>query len=146
MLVPYVDIGAQYLEQREEILSALDQFLMKADYILGQELKKFEATFAEYCGVKHAIGVADGTVGLSLAMRVLGIGAGDEVITAPNSFFSSASSIMHVGAKPVFADVNREQMIDPAEIIKKITSKTKAIMPVHLTGKMADMKAILEIA
>ena len=146
MKVSYVDIGAQYLEQRDEILSNIDNFLKSGDYILGEALKNFEEDFAKLCQVKHAIGVADGTAALSLALRVLGIGEGDEVITAPNSFFSSASSIVHVGAIPIFADVKPDQMINPAAIEAKITSKTKAIIPVHLTGKMADMNYILEIA
>lgn len=146
MNIPYVDIGAQYKENREEILAALDRFLASGNYILDGEVTRFEQQFAELCGVKHAIGVADGTASLSLCMRLLGIGPGDEVITAPNSFFSSASSIVHVGAKPIFADILKNQMIDPAQIEKKITAKTKAIMPVHLTGKIADMDAINAIA
>lgn len=146
MNVPYVDIGAQYLEQQDEILNGIDAFLKSGNYIQGSESVEFEKKFAELCNVKHAIGVADGTAALSMAFRALNIGHGDEVITAPNSFFSSASSIIHVGATPVFADIKIDQMIDPKAIEAKITNKTKAIVPVHLTGKIADMDSIMQIA
>jgi len=146
MKIRYVNFSQQYEGEREQILSSLDRVLASGEYILGSELKKFESSFSALCGTKYAIGVANGTDALILSMKALGIGAGDEVITAPNSWISSASSIALVGATPVFADVGRDQNIDPDCIEKAVTSKTKAIIPVHLTGKCADMDAILKIA
>ena len=144
--VSYVDLKGQYENQREDLLKSVDSVLASGQYILGPELEKFEKSFAALCGVKHAIGVGDGTAALILTMRALNIGEGDEVITAPNSFFSSASSIVHTGATPIFCDVRKDQNIDPQKIEQLIGPKTKAIMPVHLTGKIADMNPLLEIA
>lgn len=144
--VPYVDLASQYQEHRTEILDAVDKVMCSGNYILGPEVEAFEKSFASLCGVKHAISVADGTESLMLCMKILGIGPGDEVITAPNSWISSTSSITHVGAKPVFVDVGADQNMDPNKLENAINKKTKAIMPVHLTGKMADMNPIMEIA
>ena len=144
--VSYVDFSLQYNKQREKILESLDQTLSSGQYILGEEVKKFEKSFAKLCQTKHAIGVANGTDALVLSLRAFGIGPGDEVITTPNSWISSASCIALVGAKPVFVDVRDDQNMDPLHLEKAITSNTKAIIPVHLTGKIADMEAILEIA
>lgn len=146
MKIPYVDLAGQYLEHRDEILNAVDAVMKSGQYILGPEVDIFEKNFSKLCGVKHAISVADGTESLMLCMKILGIGPGDEVITAPNSWISSASSITHVGATPRFVDVSEDQNLNPVLLEKAITSKTKAIMPVHLTGKMADMNPIMEIA
>lgn len=146
MKIPYVDLAGQYREHREEILESLDKIMASGNYILGPEVEQFETSFAQLCGVKHAISVANGTESLMMCLKVLGIGPGDEVITAPNSWISSASSITHVGATPVFVDVAEDQNIDPRLIEKSITPRTKAIMPVHLTGKMADMNPIMELA
>jgi len=146
MEVPYVDLKGQYLNHREEILQAVDENLKSGQYILGAAVEEFENRFARLCGVKHAIGVANGTESLMISLKIWGLGPGDEVITAPNSWISSASSITHVGATPVFVDVLPDQNINPALIEKAITPKTKALMPVHLTGKMADMDSILTIA
>ena len=146
MKVPYVDLKAQYIEYKQEILSSINLVMESGQYIMGPALNQFEENFSNLCEARHAIGVADGTSALTLSMRVLGIGEGDEVITAPNSFFSSASSIVHAGARPIFCDVNQDQNINPKEIEKHITKRTKAIMPVHLTGKTADMNPILELA
>ena len=146
MDIPYVDIGGQYAEQREEILAAIDGVLKSGQYILGPELEKFESSFAKVCEVKHAIGVGNGTDSLIMLMKALGISEGDEVITAPNSWISSASSIALAGATPVFCDVRADQNMDPNLLESVITSRTKAIMPVHLTGKMADMDPIMSIA
>lgn len=146
MNVPYVDLGAQYASHRESILAEIDRVLSSGQYILGEDVARFEARFAELCGVRHAISVANGTDSLIMAMRALGIGPGDEVITAPNSWISSASSIALVGAKPVFVDVRADQNMNPDLLQAAITPRTKAIMPVHLTGKCAEMGPILEIA
>ncbi len=111
-----------------------------------QWLKSFEKEIADFCGVAHAVALNSGTDALTLSLRALGVGPGDEVITAPNSHFASASCIVHVGARPVFADVAEDHNIDPGEIEKAITSRTKAIIPVHLTGRIADMDRINAIA
>lgn len=146
MEIRYVDFSLQYAKEKKQILNSLDRVLSSGQYILGTEVKKFEDDFSALCGTKYAIGVANGTDALILIMKALGIGEGDQVITAPNSWISSASSIALAGAQPVFADVGKDQNIDPSRIEGAITSKTKAIMPVHLTGKCADMDAISEIA
>jgi dTDP-4-amino-4,6-dideoxygalactose transaminase len=115
-------------------------------FILGPQVEAFERQFAVRCGVKHAIGVANGTDALVLALRALGIGPGDEVISAPNSFVASASCIGLVRAKPVFADVGPDYLIDPACVEAAITRRTKAIIPVHLTGRPCNMDALCQIA
>ena len=146
MKVPYINLGLQHQKDKEEILSKVSELLDSGMFILGEEVKKFEDTFAKLCQTKYAVGVANGTDALMLAMRSLGIGEGDEVITAPNSYLASASSIELIGAKAVFADVRDDFNLDPIEVEKKITSKTKAIIAVHLTGRPADMDAINELA
>jgi len=144
--VPYVDLPGQYAAQKEHILEAIDRVLSSGQYILSNEVEKFETRFAELCQAKHAIGVANGTDSLILAMKVMGIGQGDEVITAPNSWISSASSIALCGAIPVFADVGEDQNLDPKSVERVITKRTKAIMPVHLTGRIAPMNPLMELA
>ena len=146
MEVKYVDFSLQYTKEKEQILYSLDRILLSGQYILGNEVDKFEKNFSNLCRTKYAIGVANGTDALILIMKALGIEEGDEVITAPNSWISSASSIALVSAKPIFVDVRKDQNIDPSKIEKAITSKTKAILSVHLTGKCADMDPIFKIA
>lgn len=146
MNIPFVDLGGQHQPLKEEILNAIAPLLDSGQFILGEPVEKFEAAFAEFCRTKYAIGVGNGTDALILAMKALGIGPGDEVITAPNSFLASASAIALAGAKIVFADVGRDMNLDPVRVRKAITSKTKAIMPVHLTGRPANMDEILKIA
>ncbi|MBT3981915.1 MAG: DegT/DnrJ/EryC1/StrS family aminotransferase [Bacteriovoracaceae bacterium] len=146
MEVKYVDIGSQYTEHRDEYLKTIDEVLSSGQLIMGAEVDTLERNFCELTGSKHAISVANGTDALVIIMKSLGIGPGDEVITASNSFISSASSIGLIGATPVFADIDDDLNISAEAIEKVITNKTKAIMPVHLTGKCADMTPILEIA
>jgi len=146
MNVPYVDLASQYQNHRREILDIVDRVLSRGQYILGDEVEKFERSFATLLGCRNAVSVANGTDSLILAMKALGIGPEDEVITAPNSWISSASSIALTGARPVFVDVLPDQTMDPKEVEKAFTKKTKAIMPVHLTGKCADMNPILELS
>lgn len=131
---------------KKEIDRVLSRGFSRSDFILGEEVGKLEKRFAQYCGTKYAVGVNSGTDALFLSLKVLKIGSGDEVITAPNSFLATASSIVAAGAKPVFVDVKDDQNIDPSLIEEKITKKTKAIIPVHLTGKPADMDSILTLA
>jgi dTDP-4-amino-4,6-dideoxygalactose transaminase len=144
--VKYVDFAEQYRQEKEALLPAIQRVFERGDFILGSAVEQFENEFAELCDVKYAIAVANGTDSLILAMRALNIGAGDEVITAPNSWISSASSIALVGAVPVFADVNEDQNISVEAVKKAITSKTKAFMPVHLTGRCADMTSLVALS
>lgn len=146
MKVPYIDLAAQHREIREELLETIGTVLDSGQFILGKLVRSFEQKFAKLSGTKYAIGVASGTDALILSMKVLNIGPGDEVITVPNSFLATASSIILTGAKPVFVDVRDDYNIDPDKIELAITSKTKAIIPVHLTGRPADMFPILKVA
>lgn len=144
--IPYVDLPAQHRALQSELIERLEKVVLSGRFILGDEVREFEERFADYCGAPHACGVGNGTDGLTLALRLLDIGTGDEVIVPPNSFIASASSVALVGAKPVFADVRDDFNIDPAAVERAVTSRTKAIMPVHLTGRPADMDAILAVA
>lgn len=147
MAVPLIDIKRQYAPIRAEIDSALKQVMDHGQFIFGPELKQFESDIAEYCGVKHALGVASGTDALLLALRACGVGPDDEVITSAFSFFASAGVISRLGARPVFVDIDPDTYnIDPGLIENAITSKTKAIMPIHLFGQCADMDPIAQIA
>ncbi|MBI3553553.1 MAG: DegT/DnrJ/EryC1/StrS family aminotransferase [Elusimicrobia bacterium] len=146
MKVPYVDFARQYSGEKTRLIAALDRTLSQGEYILGREVESFEKNLAKLCHTKHAIGVANGTDALVLILSALGIGAGDEVITAPNSFIASAAAIALAGAKPVFADVGPDQLIDPAAVEKALSPRTKAVMPVHLTGKCCDMAPFLKLA
>ncbi len=146
MNVPYIDLRLQDPRVRKAVLAAVERVFDSGHFILGPEVESFEQEFAKLCGTRFAVGVDNGTSALCLAMKGLGIGKGDEVITAPNSFLASASSVALIGATPVFADVGMDYLIDPEKIEAVITPCTKAIIPVHLTGRMADMDAILSIA
>lgn len=142
-----LDLGPEIAELREELNAAFNRVLDSGRFILGAEVEAFEHEVAEYLGVKHAIGVNSGTDALVISLRALGIGPGDEVITTPFTFFATASSIMLVGAKPVFVDIEYDSFnIDPELIEPAITERTKAIMPVHLYGRPANMTRIMEIA
>ncbi|WP_066425251.1 DegT/DnrJ/EryC1/StrS aminotransferase family protein [Anabaena sp. 4-3] len=145
--IPVLDLKPQYDALKAQIQEAISRVLESGQFIMGPDVKLFEQEVAAYLGVRHAIAVNSGTDALVIGLRALGIGAGDEVITTPFSFFATAESISNVGATPIFADINPETFnIDPAKIVEKITPQTKAIMPVHLYGNPAAMTAILEIA
>ena len=146
MKIPYVNLAAQHAPIKAEILKAIEGVLDGGQFILGDVVAEFEAAFAKLVGTKHAIAVNSGTDALILALRALKIGPGDEVITAPNSFVASASSIALVGARPVFVDVRPDMNIDATKLEAAITRRTRAIMPVHLTGHACDMEPILEVA
>ena len=146
MKVPYIDLPAQHRNIKSELINAISSIIDSGQFILGEELNKFEKSFAELCGTKYAVGVANGTDALFLTMKALGICKGDEVITAPNSFLASASSIAITGATPIFADVRDDFNLDPEKVKKAITSKTKAIIAVHLTGRPAPLAELSEIA
>jgi len=144
--IPYVDLGQQHRLLRKEILDAVGGVLDSGQFVLGPETELFEKEFASFHGAKHAVGVNSGTDALILALKCLGIGAGDEVITAPNSYLASASCIALVGATPKFADVRPDMNLDAAAVARAITPRTRAIIPVHLTGKPAPMKEFLAVA
>jgi len=146
MKVPYLNLGLQHKNIKEDILRSISALLDSGQFILGEESQRFEKRFAALCGTTYALGVANGTDALFLSMMALGIGKGDEVITAPNSFLASASSIAIAGAKPVFADVREDFNLDPACVEKAITQATKAIIVVHLTGRPAPLDELLAIA
>jgi len=144
--IPYVNLQKQWLEERQELLPIIDKVFESAQFVGGDELDRFEENIAKLCGTKYACGLNSGTDALMLALALSGIGKGDEVITPPNSFIASTAAIVHIGATPVFVDVLPDQNIDPSKIEAAITEKTKAIMPVHLTGRMCDMDPIMDIA
>lgn len=147
MKIPVLDLKPQYQQLKAEIDQAIANVLESTQFVLGPEVKLLESEIANYLGVKHAIGVNSGTDALIIALRALNIGAGDEVITTSFSFYATAESISLVGAKPIFADIQEDSFnIDPSKIKDKITSKTKAIIPVHLYGQPVAMTEILKIA
>lgn len=146
-MIPILDLSQQYAELKTDLEREVLKVLSSGQYILGENVKKFEKSFAQYNGVSHALGVASGTDALHLALRALDIGAGDEVITVAFTFIATVEAISYVGATPVFVDINPDTFnFDPKELEKKITPKTKAIIPVHLYGQPVDMSPILEIA
>jgi dTDP-4-amino-4,6-dideoxygalactose transaminase len=145
--VPFLDLKAQYASIRQEIANALQQVLDNTAFAGGPFVKRFEKDFASFCQCRFAIGVGSGTDALWMALLSLGIGAGDEVITTPNTFIATAEAISFCGAKPVFVDVDEKTYNMKPDLIEgAITSKTKAIIPVHLFGQTADMEPIMEIA
>jgi len=147
MQIPLINLRKQYETIKSEIDKCILSVLSSANFIMGENVKLFEKEFADYIGVKHSISVANGTDALIIALKALGIGEGDEVITSPFTFFATAESISAVGATPVFVDVRRDTFnIDPKKIEEKITTNTKAIMPVHIFGQCADMDEIKNIA
>ena len=146
-MIPMLDLKRQYLEIKNEILSAVGEVLESSQYVLGKKGAELEDKVRAYHGMKEAIGVASGTDALHIAVRALGIGAGDEVITTPFTFFATVEAIMYVGARPVFADIELDTLnIDPAAVERLITKKTKAIIPVHIFGHPADMDRIMALA
>ena len=143
--IPYINLTAQWEEEKKEILPLIKNVFSSGQFIGGQIIDDFENSAAKFCGTKYCVALNSGTDALVCGLIALGVKRGDEVITPPNSFVASTSAIVHIGAKPVFVDVLNDQNIDPIQIKKAITDKTSAIMPVHLTGRMAKMDKILEI-
>jgi len=147
MSIPFLNLKAQHQDLKAEILAAISEVLDSTAFAGGPYVAKFEEEFAAYCSTKFAVGVGNGTDALWFALLALGIGANDEVITVPNTFIATGEAISYCGAKPVFVDVDEESYtMDPKLIERAITPRTKAIIPVHLYGQMADMDPIMEIA
>jgi len=147
MNVPLLDLKAQYASIKDEITPIVDEVFESQRFIMGPQIVAFEEEITAYCNTRFAIGVSSGTDALLISLMAMGIGAGDEVLTTPYTFFATAGSISRVGATPVFVDIDPQTYnIDPAQIEDKITANTKAIIPVHLYGQCANMKPIVEIA
>ncbi|HMS85910.1 MAG TPA: DegT/DnrJ/EryC1/StrS family aminotransferase [Nitrospira sp.] len=147
MSVPLLDLKAHHEPLHKEIMAAVERTFQSQAFILGSEVGKLEERIAAYCQTKYGIGVTSGTDAILIALMALGIGPGDEVITTPYSFFATAGVIVRLGAKPVFVDIDPTTYnIDPEKIGQVVTTKTKAIIPVHLYGQCADMGPIMEVA
>ncbi|NOZ41171.1 MAG: DegT/DnrJ/EryC1/StrS family aminotransferase [Planctomycetes bacterium] len=145
--VPMLDVNRQNAPLLEEIEAAMAQVARSGAFVHGPACREFEAAMADYCGTQHAVGCASGSDALLLALMVLGIESGDEVIIPSFTFFATASAVSRLGAKPVFADILPDTFnLDPTDVARKITPATKAIMPVHLFGQCAEMAALAEIA
>src|SRR5262250_3676430 len=136
--VPQIDLAAQYQAIGGEIRDAVARVLASQQFVLGREGAAFEQEIAALCGVRHGIGVASGTDALILALRAVGVRAGDEVVLPPFTFVATGSAVSALGARPVFADIDRTSLnLDPADVRRRITPKTKAIIAVHLHGLAA---------
>ena len=145
--IKFLDLKKQYKSIKKEIDRSVQRILSRGDFIGGKEVERFERQVAEFCRTKYAVSVNSCTDALFLSLKALGIKEGDEVITSPFTFIATAEAIANLGVRPVFADIKRETFnINPEEIRKKITKKTKAILPVHLFGQAADMSNIVRIA
>ena len=145
--VPFFDSTAQNSELMSELRLAMERVIHSQRFILGEEVAAFEREIAAYVGVKHAIGVSSGTDALTIALSALGIGAGDEVITTPYSFFATTGAILRVGATPVFVDIEPHSFnLDVERVSAALTPRTRAILPVHLFGQTADMRALAALA
>ena len=147
MKVPFLDLKAEFEHLRGEILPALERVCQNASFILGEEVEAFEREFADFCGTKHCVALASGTAALHLGLLALGVQPDDEVITTPNTFLATAEAISYCGADPIFVDIDPATgNLDPKLIERAITPRTRAILPVHLYGRPADMNPIREIA
>ena len=145
--IPFLDLKRTYLPLKHEINKAIQNVIDSSAFILGSEVHKFEKNFSKYLKVKYCAGVSSGTSALQMALKACNIGIGDEVITTSHSWVSTAESISNVGATPIFVDIDENSYnIDPNQIEKKISKKTKCILPVHLYGNPADMNNITRIA
>jgi dTDP-4-amino-4,6-dideoxygalactose transaminase len=144
--IPLVDLKAQHAEIADEVTSGMAKVIEDTAFVLGPQVKEFEEAFARFCGVPHCVGVANGTDAIELSVRALGLGPGDEVIVPANTFIASALGVVRAGARPVIVDCDEYQLLDPARIEASIGNRTRAVLPVHLFGQMADMEAIQEVA
>ncbi|MGQ9478240.1 MAG: DegT/DnrJ/EryC1/StrS family aminotransferase [Candidatus Bipolaricaulia bacterium] len=147
MGVPFDPLGRQYSAISAEIDRAIKAVLSSGRYILGENVMRFEEEFARYCGTKYAVGISSGTAALHLALLACGVGPGDEVITAANTYIATIFAISYVGARPVLVDIDPESYtLDIAQVERAITERTGAIIPVHLYGQCADMDPIMKLA
>lgn len=144
--IPYVNPGAQFAEERDELMPRIEAALMGGMHVGGAEIEALESEIAAYVGTTHAVSVNSGFDAIAFGIKAAGIGPGDEVITPPNSFVASTAAIVHVGATPVFADVRMDGLLDPDAVAAVVTPRTAAIMPVHLWGGVCDMDPLWAIA
>src|SRR6187455_2996491 len=144
MQVPFLNLRLHHEPMRAELRAAIEEVIDASAFAGGSFVEKFEREFAQFCGVPHASGVGNGTDALWFALLALGVGPGDEVITVPSTFMATAEAISYCGARPVFVDIDEESYtMDPAQLERAITKRTRAVMPVHLFGQVADMDPIL---
>jgi dTDP-4-amino-4,6-dideoxygalactose transaminase len=147
MNIPLVDLHTQYVPLKDEIFAGMEKVFESMHLFLGENVQALEKDFAQFCGAQYGFGVSDGTAALQIILRAMGIGPGDEVITVSHTFIATVEAIVLVGAIPVFVDIDPDTyLMDVTQVEAKITSYTKAIMPVHLYGQAADMDPLLEIA
>src|SRR6185436_11803158 len=147
MQVPFLNLRLHHEPMREELRAAIEAVIEASAFAGGSFVEKFEREFAQFCGAQHASGVGNGTDALWFALLALGVGPGDEVVTVPSTFMATAEAITYCGARPVFVDIDEETFtMDATQLDRAITPRTKAILPVHLFGQMADMDAIAEVA
>ncbi|MGA3156494.1 MAG: DegT/DnrJ/EryC1/StrS family aminotransferase [Steroidobacteraceae bacterium] len=144
--IPFFNYPALFAQEELELMPLIHDVLRRGAYIMQKDLLQFEANLAAYLGVRHVIGVADGTVALMMGLRAAGIGAGDEVIVPSHTFVASAAAIHHVGAVPVLADCGADHLLDAASVQRKIGPRTRGIMPVQLNGRTANMDGIVALA
>jgi dTDP-4-amino-4,6-dideoxygalactose transaminase len=145
--IPLCDLYAQYLTLKSDIDAAIERIVTQTAFIGGEEVRRFEREFADYCEATACVGVGNGTDALYVALRALGIGSGDEVITVAHTFIATAEAITLTGARPVFVDITEDTMLmDPDAVEAAVTPRTRAIIPVHLYGQPCDMDRIMEIA
>ncbi len=147
MAVPLLDLKAQYAAIRDEVRTAVDRVLESQEFILGPEVAALEMQVAEYCGCEHAVGVSSGSDALLAALMAVELRPGDEVITSPYTFYATVGSIVRLGAKPVFVDIDPDTYnLDPGHVEAALSPRTRVILPVHLFGQMADMNPLLQLA
>lgn len=144
--IPFVDLKPQIASLEPPLTQAIQRVVARGDFILGADVEAFEREFAEYCGVAYAVGVDSGLSALELALRAIQVGPGDEVITHANTFIATVGAILAVGARPVLVDCDRDGAVDVKAVAAAITSRTRAIMPVHLFGRLGDIDGTLAIA
>ena len=146
MKIPFVNLNLQWRKEKNDLMKIIDQTLANDNWVGGKSIDKFEKNIAKLCNTKYAVSLNSGTDALTLGLHLFGVRRGDEVITTPNSFIASTAVIVHLGAKPVFVDVLDDQNMNPDLLESAITKRTKAIMPVHLTGRISEMFEIIKIA